>query len=54
VFFATVSGKRPLPQLHPYRSQGKRGTEKPSCLYGQKRTLTLYRGMSIQKQLRKR
>ena len=46
MFFATVSGKRPLPQLHPYRSQGKRGTEKPSCLYGQKRTLTrvLYLG----------
>ena len=40
VFFATASGKGPLPQLHPYRSQGKRGTEKTSCLYGQKRTLT--------------
>ncbi len=42
VFFATASGKGPLPQLHPYRSQGKRGTEKPSRLYGQKRTLTKF------------
>jgi hypothetical protein len=40
VFFATVSGKGPLPQLHPYRSQGKPGTEKPGRLYGQKRTPT--------------
>ena len=40
VFFATASGKGPLPQLQPYRSQGNRGTEKTSCLYGQKRTLT--------------
>ena len=28
VFFASVSGKGPLPQLQPYRSQGHRGTDK--------------------------
>jgi anti-sigma28 factor (negative regulator of flagellin synthesis) len=39
VFFATASRNGRLPQLQPYRSQGHRGTEKPTCLYGQKRTL---------------
>jgi hypothetical protein len=30
-----------MPQLQTYRSQGHRGTEKPSRLYGQERTLTM-------------
>jgi hypothetical protein len=41
VSFATGSGKVPLPQLQPYRSQGHRGTGKAVCLYGEKRTLTV-------------
>ena len=41
VSFATASGKGPLPQLQPHRSLGHRETENTSCLYGQKRTLTI-------------